>query len=103
VVTLETPHPTWLTTLLRPGGELDPRSAERLVAALATAARSSDVVVVDVQAVGALPPSVCSALVEAHRALTARDGALVVIDPEGRHGLTREHGDVVQTSTATAY
>jgi hypothetical protein len=103
VLALETPHPTWLTTLLRPGGELDPRAAERLVAALATAARSSDVVVVDLQAVGSLPPSVCSALVEAHRALAARDGALVVIDPQGRHGLTREHGEVVETDVVTAY
>ncbi len=96
MLTVETPRATWLTTLLRPGGPLDARATERLVGALRTAASSSDVVVVDVQAVGHLPRAVRRALVEAHHTLTASGGALVLLDPEGRHGLTEEHADVVQ-------
>jgi anti-anti-sigma regulatory factor len=96
MLTVETPPATWLTTLLRPGGPLDVGATDRLVRALHTAAASSDVVVVDVQAVGHLPRAVRRALVEAHRTLTAAGGALVLLDPEGRHGLTEEHADVVQ-------
>jgi anti-anti-sigma regulatory factor len=96
MLTVDTPRATWLTTLLRPGGPLDAHATDRLVAALRTAATSSDVVVVDVQAVGHLPRAVRRALVEAHATLTATGGALVLIDPEDSHGLTHEHGDVVQ-------
>jgi len=41
--------------VLRPAGELDPDGERRLVGALEAAATASDVVVVDVGAVGPLP------------------------------------------------
>jgi len=96
MLTVDDPRSTWLTTLLRPGGPLGESASRRLAAALRTAADSSDVVVVDVQAVGHLPRAVRRALVEAHAALTASGGALVLVDPGNLHGLTQEHGDVVE-------
>jgi anti-anti-sigma regulatory factor len=87
--------PAWLTTVLRPAGELDPDAERRLVDTLEAAAAASDVVVVDVGAVGPLSRDLRRALSRVHTRLTARGGALVLLDPSGDHGLTRKDGDLV--------
>jgi hypothetical protein len=92
------PHddfPAWLTTVLRPAGELDPDAERRLVDTLEAAATASDVVVVDVGAVGPLSRDPRRALRRVHTRLTARGGALVLLDPAGDHGLTCQDGDLV--------
>ncbi len=81
----ETHMPSWLTTVLRPAGELDAAETARLVQALEAAARSSDLLVVDVQAVHRLPRAVRRALRQARETLEAAGGALVLVDPDGRH------------------
>jgi anti-anti-sigma regulatory factor len=93
--------PTWLTTVLRPAGELDPDGERRLVDALEAVATASDVVVVDVGAVGPLSRNVRRALRRVHTRLTATGGALVLLDPAGDHGLTTQDGDLVHEGLAT--
>ncbi|HYJ75240.1 MAG TPA: hypothetical protein VEV65_06535 [Kineosporiaceae bacterium] len=89
-----TTTPTWLTTVLRPAGELDPGAERRLVDALEAAAAASDVVVVDVGAAGPLSGNLRRALRRVHTGLTATGGALVLLDPEGTHGLTMQDGEL---------
>jgi hypothetical protein len=79
-----TTTPTWLTTVLRPAGELDPGAERRLVDALEAAAAASDVVVVDVGAAGPLSGNLRRALRRVHAGLTSTGGALVLLDPGAR-------------------
>jgi hypothetical protein len=88
--------PAWLTTVLRPAGELDPDAERRLVDTLEAVATVSDVVVVDVGALGRLSRNLRRALRRVHTRLTATGGALVLLDPGGTHGLTTQDGDIVR-------
>jgi anti-anti-sigma regulatory factor len=88
----------WLTTVLRPAGELDRDAERRLVDVLEAAATTSDVVVVDVGAVGRLSRNLRRALRRVHTRLTATGGALVLLDPDGTHGLTMQDGELVQAA-----
>jgi anti-anti-sigma regulatory factor len=87
--------PAWLTTVLRPAGELDPDAENRLVRTLEAVATGSDVVVVDLGAVGRLSRDLRRALRRTHTRLTATGGALVLLDPHGAHGLTTLDGEIV--------
>ena len=94
--------PTWLTTVLRPAGEFDADGERRLVDAREAAATASDVVVVDVGAVGRLSRNLRRALRRVHTRLTATGGALVLVDPQGTHGLTTQDGDLVRADVAAS-
>jgi hypothetical protein len=65
---------------------------------LEAAATTSDVVVVDVGAVGRLSRNLRRALRRVHTRLTATGGALVLLDPDGTHGLTMQDGELVQAA-----
>jgi hypothetical protein len=62
---------------------------------LALRRRASDVVVVDVGAVGPLSRDLLRALRRVHTRVTATGGALVLLDAAGDHGLTPRDGDLV--------
>ena len=76
---------SWLTVVLRPAGEPAGREAVRLARALVLASVSADAVVLDLRAVGAVPEVVRRAVGDASGLLARSGGALLVIDPDGRH------------------
>src|SRR4051794_11690139 len=81
------PAPTgdqgWLTTSLRPAGEMTPQAADRFTAALDALAGCSAVLVVDLSASGPLPRRARRALAAADARLDAAGGALVVLGRAG--------------------
>src|SRR5690242_17057469 len=81
----ETPggEPLWMTTMLRPAGPMGRGGAARFARGLRAAADSSEVVLVDLRAVGPLPRRARRALAEADTRLTAAGGALLVVDGDG--------------------
>ncbi len=83
------PTPTdpssWLTVVLRPAGEPAGRDAVRLARAVVRASASADAVILDLRAVGAVPEVVRRAVGDASGLLARSGGALLVIDPDGRH------------------
>jgi hypothetical protein len=84
---------SWLTVVLRPAGELGAREAARLARALVRAAVAADVVVLDLRAVRGVPDIVRCGVADGSTLLARRGGALLVVDPDGRHHLG---GDAVQ-------
>jgi hypothetical protein len=80
------PDPSsWLTIVLRPAGEVGVPEAARLARALVRAAAGADAVILDLRAVRQVPDLVRAAADDASALLTRRGGALLVLDPEGRH------------------
>ena len=84
---------SWLTVVLRPAGELGGRDAARLARALVRAAVGADAVLLDLRAVAGVPAAVRCAVDDASALLARRGGALLVLDPDGRHHLG---GDAVE-------
>ena len=84
---------SWLTVVLRPAGELAGREATRLARAVVRACVSADAVILDLRAVGAVPEVVRRAVDDAAGLLARTGGALLVIDPDGRHHVG---GDAVE-------
>ncbi len=78
---------SWLTVVLRPAGEVGLDDGGRLARALSAACTDADVVILDLRAVGEVPPAARRAAAEAARALSRSGGALLVVDPDGRHHL----------------
>jgi hypothetical protein len=84
---------SWLTVVLRPAGDLGAREAARLARALVRAAVAADAVVLDLRAVRAVPDAVRCGVADASALLARRGGALLVVDPDGRHHVG---GDAVE-------
>jgi hypothetical protein len=76
-------EPLWMTTTLRPAGPMGRGGAARFSRALRAAADSSEVVLVDLRAVGPLPRRARRALAEADTRLAGAGGALLVVDGDG--------------------
>jgi hypothetical protein len=84
---------SWLTVVLRPAGEPVGRDAARLARAVVRACVAADAVILDLRALGAVPDVVRQAVDDVSALLARTGGALLVIDPDGRHHVG---GDAVE-------
>ena len=92
-------HSGWLTTVLRPAGELDQPALDRLSAALGHVAASADMVIIDLTAAEVnAPRALAQAIGAPARQLQRADGCLLVVGAPA--GLMAELGRTTVPVTA---